>query len=55
MNKVKLTIKNDAGETLCKIGTSINQSKDEEYSDSEIANLLRKMADLLDCKSLYED
>lgn len=47
MNRVKLTISNDSGKTLCKIGTSIDEPAGIEYTDKEIADALADMATML--------
>lgn len=45
MNRVKLTISDESGKTLCKIGTSIPFPEDDyEYTDLEIAAALLEMA-----------
>lgn len=44
MNQLKLTVKDIAGNTLCKIGTSIADPVDREYSDKELADVLTEMA-----------
>jgi hypothetical protein len=47
MNRVKLTICDNSGNTLCKIGTSIEPPIGLEYNDKEIADALDGMADIL--------
>jgi hypothetical protein len=47
MNRVKLTIRDEGGNTLCKIGTSIEPPIGLEYNDKEIADALDGMADIL--------
>ena len=48
MNRVKLTIKNDCGQTLCKIGTSISEPACKEYSDAELEGMLRELANMIE-------
>lgn len=58
MNRVKLSITNEAGQTLCKIGTSVPGPKGNEYTDQEIVELLRELSNLLSAKTeqdLYFD
>lgn len=50
MNRVKLTIKDDRGNPLCKIGTSIAVPSGREYSDAEISQILRDWACMFDTK-----
>lgn len=47
MNRVKLTIIDDNGKTLCKIGTSIDPPIGLEYNDKELADALADMATML--------
>jgi len=44
MNRVKLTIKTEDGKMLCKFGTSTPAPKGEEYSDAELAALMKEMS-----------
>jgi hypothetical protein len=63
MNRVKLSITTESGQTLCKIGTSISPPKGAEYTDQEIAELLCELSRMLSAKqevdefldSSYED
>ena len=44
MKRVKLSILDDNGKTLCKIGSSIDDPADLEYTDKELADALIGMA-----------
>jgi hypothetical protein len=44
MNRVKLTVSDESGKTLCKIGTSIDDPAGLEYTDAELADALTGMA-----------
>jgi len=45
MNRVKLTIKNDAGDTIFKLGSSVKAKS--EYSDVEVAAILFDLSDMI--------
>ena len=47
MNRVKLTVSDESGKTLCKMGTSIDKPAGFEYSDMELADALLGMVDTL--------
>lgn len=47
MNRVKLTVSDESGKTLCKIGTSIDDPAGLEYTDKELADALTGMAHTL--------
>jgi hypothetical protein len=47
MNRVKLTVKDESGKTLCKLGTSIDDPAGFEYTDKELADALTGMAYVL--------
>lgn len=55
MNRVKLSITTESGQTLCKIGTSISPPKDAEYTDREIAELLRELSCMLSVKEEQDE
>lgn len=50
MNRVKLTIVDDSNRVICKIGTSV-ENKGREYTDAELASLLREMVEMLEASS----
>lgn len=47
MNRVKLTVSDESGKTLCKIGTSIDLPAGPEYNDKELADMLADTATML--------
>jgi hypothetical protein len=55
MNRVKLSITNSSGQTLCKIGTSISPPKGAEYTDREIAELLCELSRMLSAKQEVDE
>lgn len=55
MNRVKLSITNESGQTLCKIGTSIPAPRGAEYTDQEIADLLRELSCMLSSKTEHDE
>jgi hypothetical protein len=53
MNRLKVTIKNDNNQVICKVGTSVPLPKaNNDYSDVELAAYLREIADMLSAKVL---
>ena len=47
MNRVKLTIKDENGNCLCKVGTSIEAKVREEYSNEDLIALLDEIKEML--------
>jgi hypothetical protein len=47
-NRFKFTVKNEDGTLLCKVGSNVPPPKQDEYTDVELACILRELADSLD-------
>jgi hypothetical protein len=54
MNRVKITIKDDDGNLLCKIGTSINKPMKDEYTNNELIEMIEELSAALAAKSNHE-